>query len=56
MLSLWCPHGTVQGLPRLLQTCPKSPLGRVTQGNVLPQSICDTFPRYCFGPSGRLAE
>lgn len=56
MLSLWCPHGTVQDLPRLLQTCPKLPLGPVTQGNVLLQSICDTFHRYCLGPSGRLSE
>lgn len=45
MLSLWCPHGTVQHLPRLLQTCPKLPLGPVSQGNVLLQSICDTFHR-----------
>lgn len=56
MLSPWCPHGTVQDLSRLLQTCPKLPLGPMTQGNVLLQPICDAFHRYCLGPSGRLAE
>lgn len=56
MLSLWCPLETVQDFPRLLQTCPKLPLGPVTQGNVLLQSICDTFHRYCLGPSGPLSE
>lgn len=56
MLSLWCPHGTVQHLPRLLQTCPKLPLGPVSQGNVLLQSICDTFNRRHPGPSDHLPE
>lgn len=56
MLSLWCPHGTMQDLPRLLQTCPRLPLRPVSQGNVLLQSICDTFHRHHPGPSGRLPE
>lgn len=56
MLSLWCPHGTMQDLPRLLQTCSKLPLGPVSQGNVLLQSICDAFHRHHRGPSGHLAE
>lgn len=49
-------HEIVQDLPRLLQTCPKLPLGPVTQENVLLQSICDTFHSYCLGPSGCLSE